>query len=118
VILGGIASLAATFLLGLLGFGALQATLDLPSGALLGADFILFTGLDLLAMLVLLALALPREAPGRNRRLALGGAALLVLLAVTFGSHAIARTEGRAMLLASTALHQAGAASGSAACPA
>jgi putative copper resistance protein D len=33
-----------------------------------------------------------------------------VLLAFTLGSHAIARTEDRAMLLAATALHQAGAA--------
>jgi putative copper resistance protein D len=110
VIAAGIASLAATLLLGLLSFGALKATLDIGTGALLGADFVVLTGLDLLAMLVLLALALPRGAPARGRRFALLGAAALVLLAVTFGSHAIARADGRAMLLASTALHQAGAA--------
>ena len=110
LIRAGIASLVSTFLLGLLSFGALEATLDIGPGARDGADFVVLTGLDLLAMLVLLALALPREAPGRDRRFALLGAAALVLLAVTFGSHAIARTEGRAMLLAATALHQAGAA--------
>ncbi|WP_043360550.1 copper resistance D family protein [Belnapia sp. F-4-1] len=110
VLASGIASLVSTFLLGLLSFGALEATLDIGARALLGADFVVLTGLDLLAMLVLLALALPREAPGRGRRAALLGVAALVLLAVTFGSHAIARSDGRAMLLAATALHQAGAA--------
>ncbi|MBL6457527.1 CopD family protein [Belnapia sp. T6] len=109
-IIAGIASLISTLALGLLGFAALEATLDISAGALLGADFVIFTGLDLLAMLALLALALPRGVPGPGRRWGLAGAALLVLLAVTFGSHAIARVEGRSMLLAATALHQAGAA--------
>jgi copper resistance protein D len=61
-------------------------------------------------MLGLLALALPRGAPGRARRLALLLGALALLAATSAGSHAVARTESRAMLLAATALHQAGAA--------
>ncbi|RYJ03426.1 MAG: hypothetical protein EON47_04125, partial [Acetobacteraceae bacterium] len=108
--LAAVAALATTLLGGLLGLAALAATLELTAGALIGADFIALTGLALLAMLAVLVLASVPGVPGPRRRWALLGAAAAVLLAVTFGSHAIARTEERPMLLLATGLHQAGAA--------
>ena len=110
VLVTGIASVVSALLFGLLGLAALAATLGIDTEALLGADFVGITGLALLAMLAVLALALPPGRPGPARRWALLAGAAAVLLAVTFGSHAIAREEGRAMLLAATGLHQAGAA--------
>ena len=108
--LAAVAALVTTLLGGLLGLAALAATLELRAGALIGADFIALIGLALLAMLAVLVLASPSGVPGPRRRWALLGAAAAVLLAVTFGSHAIARTEDRPMLLLATGLHQAGAA--------
>ena len=65
---------------------------------------------SLLAVAALGLLALPRGTPGPGRRAALLAAALVLVAASAAGSHAIARTEDRPMLLAATALHQAGAA--------
>lgn len=89
---------------------ALAATLDEPVATLLGADFVLAAGAAVIAALALAGLALPRGTPGPARRAALLLGALALLGAATAGSHAVARTEDRAMLLAATALHQAGAA--------
>lgn len=110
VLVAGPAAVGTTLLSGLLGLAALEATLGLGTRALIGANFIALTGLALLALLVVLALALPAEAPTEGRRWALLAGAAALLLAVTFGSHAIARSDGRPMLLAATGLHQAGAA--------
>ena len=65
---------------------------------------------SLLAAAALGLLALPRASPGPGRRAALLGAALVLVAASAAGSHAIARTEDRPMLLVATALHQTGAA--------
>ena len=62
------------------------------------------------AILVLLALALGPGSARAGPALGAAGAALALLLGATAGSHAVARTEGRAMLLAATGLHQLGAA--------
>jgi putative copper resistance protein D len=59
---------------------------------------------------VILALALPQGPLSAGRRAALLLAAVALLAAATSASHAVAREEGRAGLLAATALHQAGAA--------
>ncbi|MDO9710781.1 CopD family protein [Paracraurococcus lichenis] len=105
--LAGIVTASAAAGLALL---ALAATLDAPLRELLGADFVRAATAAVAAMAVLLVVALDGPAPGRWRQavLLLGGLALLV--GATAGSHAVARTEQRPMLLAATALHQAGAA--------
>ncbi len=110
VLLGAAAALAAKLAGGGLGLLALAATLEAPAAGVFGADFVLALSAALIGVAALGLLALPRGTPGPNRRAALLGAALVVVCASAAGSHAIARTEGRPMLLAATALHQAGAA--------
>ena len=88
----------------------LGATLDVPVAGVLGADFVLAAAAQTLATLALLGLALSGEArPGPGRRAALLLGALALVAATAAASHAMARTEGRPMLLAATALHAAGA---------
>ncbi|MBK1659913.1 CopD family protein [Paracraurococcus ruber] len=89
---------------------ALGATLDAPLADLLGADFVRAAATAIAAMAVLLAIALAGPEPGRWQRIGLLLAAVALLLGATAGSHAVARTEGQAVLLAATALHQVGAA--------
>lgn len=105
---------AVTVVLALLGAAlaaaVLAGTLDRPMAAVLGADFVRAAAAASLAAALLFALAGPRGTPGPVRRVALALAALALLAAATLTSHAMARTEGRAVLLAATALHQAGAA--------
>ena len=110
VLAGAAATLIAKVAGGGLGLLALAATLETPAAGVFGADFVLALSVALLAVAALGLLALPRGAPPPGRRAALLGAALVVVAASAAGSHAIARTEGRPMLLAATALHQAGAA--------
>jgi putative copper resistance protein D len=105
-----VAALGTTLVSAGLGLLALAATLDAPLGSLLGADFVQAAGLALAAILVLLGLAAWRGQPGPARRAALLAGGLALLVGVTASSHAVARTEGRAMLLAATGLHQLGAA--------
>ena len=93
-----------------LDLAALSATLDSPFLDLLGADFVRASAVAVAATLLLLGLALGPASPGAARRWGLLAAALALLLGATAGSHAVARTDGRAMLLAATGLHQLGAA--------
>jgi putative copper resistance protein D len=110
VLVGAAATLLAKLMGGGLGLLALAATLESPAAAVFGADFVTALAAALLAVAALGLLALPRGAPGPGRRAALLLAALAVIAASAAGSHAIARTEERPMLLAATALHQTGAA--------
>jgi putative copper resistance protein D len=110
VLISACGGIAATLAAIGLGIALLAATLDTSAASLLGADFIAAAALSLLAQVVLLGLAVPRAVPGLARQVALGLGALALLGAVTAGSHAIAREDDRAMLLAATGLHQAGAA--------
>lgn len=110
VVWSAVAALGATLVSVGLGLLALAATLDAPLGELIGADFVRAATVTMAAMLAVLALALDRAPPGPVRRGVLLAAGLAVLLGATAGSHAMARTEGRAMLLASTGLHNLGAA--------
>jgi copper resistance protein D len=104
------ASLLAILLNTALSLGALAASLDMPVASLLGADFMRAATVTFIATLLVLALALGPDQASPVRRWGLLAAALAVLIGATAGSHAIARTEGRPMLLAATALHQLGAA--------
>lgn len=88
----------------------LQGALELPLDAVVGAAFMRVAAVGAAATLLLLALAWPGERPGPARAAGLLAAALLMVAAGTAGSHAMARTEGRPLLLAATALHQLGAA--------
>lgn len=88
----------------------LRASLDAPLGRLLGADFATAAATGTAAALLVLVLSWPGARPEAPRRIALVAAALAVIAASAAGSHAMARTEDRPMLLAATALHQAGAA--------
>ncbi len=111
VVLGGaIGTVLAK--LGSLGLNllALEATLEATPASLLGADFVLAAAVAALAGLALGALAWPVAPPGRGRRRALLLGALVLLAAATAGSHSVARTGDRAVLMGATALHQAGAA--------
>jgi copper resistance protein D len=110
VLAGAAATLVAKLAGGGLALLALAATLESSPTAVFGADFVLALAAALLAVAALGLLALPRGTPGPGRRAALLGAALLVIAASAAGSHAVARTEERPMLLAATALHQIGAA--------
>ncbi|TCZ63999.1 copper resistance D family protein [Roseicella aquatilis] len=110
VLWSGLATLLAT--LGTCGLDllALSATLDAPFAALLGADFVHAAAVQALAILLLLVLALGPAEASAVRAFGLLLAALALLVGATAGSHAIARTENRGMLLAATGLHQLGAA--------
>lgn len=110
VVWSAVATLGTTLSLTALDLAALAATLDSPFRDLLGADFVRAVAVVLAALLALLALALGPADPGPARRWGLLAAGLVLLLGATAGSHAVARTEGRAMLLAATGLHQLGAA--------
>lgn len=110
VLAGAAATVAAKLAGGGLGLLALAYTSETPPAGAFGADFVLALAAAVLAAAALGLLALPRAAPGPGRRAALLGAALALIAASAAGSHAIARTEDRPMLLAATALHQAGAA--------
>lgn len=110
VLWGGVGALAAGLGGAALNALLLRGALDLPLGSVLGADFMRVAVTGAAATLVLLGLAWPGERPGRTRVAGLIAAALLMVAAGTAGSHAMARTEGRPLLLAATALHQVGAA--------
>ena len=110
VLAGAAATLAAKLAGGGLGLLALAATLESSASTAFGADFVLALAVSLLAVAAIGLLALPRGTPGPGRRAALLGATLVLVAASAAGSHAIARTEDRPLLLAATALHQAGAA--------
>lgn len=110
VLAGAAATLVVKLAGGGLGLLALASTLETPAAGVFGADFVLALSVALFSVAALGLLAFPRGAPTPGRRAALLGAALAVVAASAAGSHAIARTEGRPMLLAATALHQAGAA--------
>ena len=110
MIWSALATLGATLGLTGLDLAALSSILDSPLLDLFGADFVRAAAVAVVATLVLLTLALGPEQPGPLRRWALLAAALALLLGATAGSHAVARTEDRAMLLAATGLHQLGAA--------
>lgn len=105
---------AATLALTLLGAGinttVLTGTLQAPLARMLGADFVLANLAAALAGGLLLTLAWPTRPAGPGRRAALALAALALIGASVATAHAVARTEGRALLLLGTALHQAGAA--------
>jgi copper resistance protein D len=106
VLIGAAATVLAKLLSNGLGVLALAATLDAPAASLADAGFIKVAGLSLGATLLLGALTLPAAPLGTGRRLALCAAALLLAGTEAAGSHAVARVEGRGLLLASTALHQ------------
>lgn len=109
ILAGGAATVLFTALSATLGVVALVGTLDVTPGEALGAGFVL-SGLGVIAGAAgLMGLAWRRE-PARARPWAALGLALLVLVAAVAGSHAMSRPEGRAGLLAATALHQLGAA--------
>jgi putative copper resistance protein D len=110
VIWSAVAGLVTTLGNGGLDLLALAVTLDSPVAELLGADFVRAVAVTAASMLLLLALALGPPPPGPARRWGLLAGALALLLGATAGSHAVARTEERTMLLAATALHQLGAA--------
>jgi putative copper resistance protein D len=105
---------AATLLTGtggaLLNLLVLQASLDAPWARVVGADFVQAATVATAATLALLGLALPGARPGPARIAAMLAAAAALVLAAAAGSHAMARTGDRPLLLAATALHQTGAA--------
>jgi len=105
-----LAAIIATLLVIALGLLALEATLETTLGGLLGADFVWAAGAAVLAILGLFGLSRDPSVPGPRRQGWLLAVAAAVLLAATAGSHAVARSEGRAALLLATGLHQAGAA--------
>ncbi|WP_165838927.1 copper resistance D family protein [Roseicella frigidaeris] len=110
VLWAAVASLLCILLTTTLSLGALAASLDVPVASLLGADFMRAAAVTFIATLLIYALALGPDQAGPARRWGLLAAALAVLIGATAGSHAIARTEARPMLLAATGLHQLGAA--------
>jgi putative copper resistance protein D len=110
VVWSALATLGATLGLTGLDLAALSATLESPFLDLLGADFVRAAAVAVAGVLLLLGLALGPASPGPARRWGLLVAGLALLLGATAGSHAVARTDGRAMLLAATGLHQLGAA--------
>ncbi|MBX9698188.1 MAG: CopD family protein [Acetobacteraceae bacterium] len=110
VLIAGLATLATGPGGAVLNALVLQASLDAPMDRVLGADFLRAAGLGAAATLALIWLAWRGEHPGGWRRAALLATAAAVILAATASSHAMARTEGRPMLLAATALHATGAA--------
>ncbi|MFC7476162.1 copper resistance D family protein [Dankookia sp. GCM10030260] len=110
VVGAALATLGTTLGLTGLDVAALSTMLDSPVLDLLGADFVRAAAVAVAGVLLLLVLAVGPTAPGPVRCWGLLSAGLALLLGATAGSHAVARTEGRAMLLAATGLHQLGAA--------
>ncbi len=106
----GIATLAASGLGLLLSVLVLAATLESPVSGVLGADFVRAGLAGLVATGVLIALARPAGQLSAARRWGLLAGGVALLAAAASGSHAMARTESQAMLLAATFLHQVGAA--------
>jgi putative copper resistance protein D len=107
------AGLAALLLLLLGGVGdavALMAMLEASVDRAIGAEVFRVRALAGLAVLALLVLATPTAAPGPGRRAGLLAGGLVLLAALTAGSHATAREHGRALLLLASFLHLAGAA--------
>jgi copper resistance protein D len=110
VFIGAAATFTAKLLSNGLGVLVLAATLDVPVASLADTGFIKVAGLALGASLLLAALALPAAPLSTGRRIALCVTAAVLAVAEAAGSHAVARVEGRGLLMASTALHQLGAA--------
>ncbi len=106
----GIAALASAAAATTLGVVALSGTLEIGFRGVIGADFVRSGIAALLAMLLILLLGRGTGPLSPLRRGALLAAGVALLLAVTAGSHAMARTEERPLLLATTLLHQLGAA--------
>ncbi len=106
----GLATLGLTFASAGLAVLALTATLDSGLGAALGADFVRAALAAMAATTLLLLLARPEGMLEPARRFGLLAVAATLLAAAVAGSHAMARTESRAMLMAATFVHQAGAA--------
>ncbi len=106
----GLATLGFTFAGASLAVLALAATLESGLPAALGADFVRAALAAMAATLLLLLLARPEGALEPARRFGLLAAAATLLAAAVAGSHAMARTESRGMLMAATFVHQVGAA--------
>ncbi|WP_160122091.1 copper resistance D family protein [Rhodovarius lipocyclicus] len=106
----GWATLGTTLLAVGLGTIALMGSLDVGLGPALGAGFVL-SGAGVMGFTVLAMLALaPGGAPRGPRAGLLAVAGLGMLASAVAGSHAMAREDARAPMLAATALHQLGAA--------
>ncbi|MCW2243952.1 copper resistance D family protein [Azospirillum canadense] len=86
------------------GLAVLEGTTELPLGDLVGADFVVAGAVSFVAALALAAVA------GRGANWPLALLSVLLLGALVATSHSAARPEERALLLAFTALHVAGAA--------
>ncbi|MCK8786438.1 copper resistance protein [Roseomonas sp. NAR14] len=103
-------TLGLTALASVLGALALAASMEIPLGSALGAEFVVSGAIVVAGAALALLLAAPADPPAPGRRLALAAAALLCLAGGVAGSHAMARTEDRALLMLATALHHLGAA--------
>ncbi len=106
ILVGGAATVLFTALSAALGVAALVGTLDVTPREALGAGFVLSSLGVVAGAAALMAMAARRKGSSR----AMLALALVVLLSAIAGSHAMSRPDGRAGLLAATALHQLGAA--------
>nr|WP_279237522.1 CopD family protein [Dyella sedimenti] len=88
----------------------LMATVDLPLGNVLQASFAIAGGVKILCAALILAGLNPRTLASRGGRLALLLVGVAELAAATFTTHAYARLDDNALLLAVEGLHQLGAA--------
>ena len=105
---GAVALLVAEAATVALQTAALIASVEIPLGNALGANFAIagFTKIGIAALLALLLFARGEKAPTVPLVLAV----LMELVAATLTTHAAARIDGRAPLLVAAWLHQAGAA--------
>ncbi len=105
---GSVALLVAEAATVALQTAALIASVEIPLGNALGANFAIagFTKIGIAALLALLLFARGEKAPTVPLVLAV----LMELVAATLTTHAAARIDGRAPLLVAAWLHQAGAA--------